>query len=73
MNRELSKLSIPIAARLSAVATINGLTFWEDGTGMRGDGGGMEMRGKGSVEESMSVREKVLVFTVYTRTLVPVQ
>ena len=37
---------------------------------MRGDGGGIEMRGKGSVEESMSVCEKVLVFTVYTRTLV---
>ena len=64
MNRELSKLSIPIAARLSAVATINGLTFWEDGTGMRGDGGGM--RGKESVEESMSVCEKVLVFKIFT-------
>ena len=66
MNRELSKLSIPIAARLSAVATINGLTFWEDGTGMRGDGGGIKMRGKESVKESMSVCEKMLVFKIFT-------
>ena len=66
MNRELSKPSIPIAARLSAVATIYGLTFWEDGTGMGGDGGGIEMRGKRSVEESMSVCEEILVFRIFT-------
>ena len=36
------ELLIPVAAQIIAVATINGLTSWKDGTGVRGE----EVRGE---------------------------
>ena len=46
MNLELV---IPVVARIIAVATMNGLTSWEDGTGVRREevGGEKERRGGG--------------------------
>ena len=46
MNLELV---IPVAARIIAVATMIGLTSWEDGAGVRGEevGGEEERRGGG--------------------------
>ena len=41
------ELLIPVAARIIAVATINGLTSWKDGTGVsREEVGGEEVRGE---------------------------
>ena len=49
------ELVIPVVARIIAVATMNGLTSWEDGTGVRGEEvggeevGGEEVRGEEKV------------------------
>ena len=44
INREVSTLLIASTGRVIAVSTINGLTSWENGKGVRGgevDDGGM--------------------------------
>ena len=83
MNLELV---IPVVARIIAVATMIGLTSWEDGAGVRGEesgrrggerrGGGRRGSGRrgGGYEECDKKTLVSKIFTVLTHThIIPVQ